>query len=392
MLVILYVRLGPYHVARVRAAAAHTPVTVVELSGAATDYAWDPVETPGLERVTLAPGKRHLDLSPATLRARVARALRTHAPDAVALPGWSDPAALAALAWCRRHGVPTVVMSESTAHDAARAWWREGLKRRVVAQFGAGLVGGRPHVAYLRTLGLPPARIRMGYDVVDNRHFADGADAARAHAEALRRTMGLPARYWLASCRFIPKKNLPRLLDAYAAYRRARPDDARDVVLLGDGPLRAEVEQRRDALGLAGCVHLPGFQQYDALPAYYGLADGFVHASTVEQWGLVVNEAMAAGLPVAVSARCGCAPDLVAEGHNGVTFDPFDTDAITNALVRLHDADAAALGAASRARIARWTPERFGTNLLAAARLARHAPLPPPSWADRLLLRALQRR
>ena len=52
----------------------------------------------------------------------------------------------------------------------------------------------------------------------------------------------------------------------------------------------------------------------------------FVHASTTEQWGLVVNEAMAAGLPVLVSERCGCASDLVAHGINGLLFDPYDVE------------------------------------------------------------------
>jgi 1,2-diacylglycerol 3-alpha-glucosyltransferase len=55
-----------------------------------------------------------------------------------------------------------------------------------------------------------------------------------------------------------------------------------------------------------------------------GLASAFIQASTTEQWGLVVNEAMASGLPVLVSERCGCAPDLVKNGVNGYTFDPYD--------------------------------------------------------------------
>src|SRR5262249_59830905 len=105
-------------------------------------------------------------------------------------------------------------------------------------------------------------------------------------------------------------------------YRAAAGTAAWKLVLLGEGEQRAKLEGLRDALGLRNDVSMPGFKQYDELPAYYGLASAFVHTSTTEQWGLVVNEAMAAGLPVLVSERCGCGPDLVREGVNGFTFDP----------------------------------------------------------------------
>src|SRR5438034_9827058 len=69
-------------------------------------------------------------------------------------------------------------------------------------------------------------------------------------------------------------------------------------------------------------VHLPGFKQYEELPIFYGLADAFIHASISEPWGLVVNEAMASGLPVLVSIACGCEGDLVKEKVNGFSFNP----------------------------------------------------------------------
>ena len=381
---ILFNRLGPYHWARVRGAAEEADVVAVEVTHEDTEYAWDRVDgAHGVEHVTVFPDRAPEAVPAAEQRAAVGAALAAAAPDVVAVPGWSVPAALAALDWCVATGVPAVVMSASTALDAPRRWWSEAVKRCVVRQFDAGLVGGTPHAAYLAALGVPAARVFVGYDVVDNAHFAAGAAAARADADAVRARLGLPARYFVAIGRFIPKKNLPRLLDAYAAYRRAAPrrgtEAPWDLVLLGDGPERAAVEERRARLGLETSVHLPGFKQYPALPAYYGLADAFVHASTTEQWGLVVNEAMAAGLPVVVSDRCGCAPDLVAPGRNGFTFDPYDTGALTDALLRLTaapEAERAAMGAASAAIVDGYTPAVFGRNLRRAAEAARHAPPP----------------
>jgi glycosyltransferase involved in cell wall biosynthesis len=155
--------------------------------------------------------------------------------------------------------------------------------------------------------------------------------------------------------------------------------------------MRADLERRRAELGLEASLGMPGFRQYDELPRYYGAAGAFVLASTTEQWGLVVNEAMAAGLPVLVSERCGCAPDLVEPGRNGYTFDPHDTQALARLMLEVaSDAcDRAGMGAASRAIVARWGPDRFAAGLEAAARTALTAPRRRASVADRLLLRAL---
>src|SRR5208337_5127598 len=97
-------------------------------------------------------------------------------------------------------------------------------------------------------------------------------------------------------------------------------------------------------------AHLPGFKQYEELPAYYGLAGAFVHASTAEQWGLVANEAMASGLPVLVSNRCGCATELVEEGRNGFAFDPENVEQLAGFMRRLGcgPTDAASMGMAGR--------------------------------------------
>ena len=113
------------------------------------------------------------------------------------------------------------------------------------------------------------------------------------------------------------------------------------------------------------------FKPYDELPMYYALANAFVHPSTTEQWGLVVNEAIASGLPVIVSERCGCVPELV-QG-NGFTFDPMDEHELASLLFRmatLSDDDRRRLGDASYGIAANFSPERFGEGLERAARMA----------------------
>ncbi len=392
---ILFHRLGPYHHARLNAAGRHLAVTGIELSAVDDTYAWAGVTgADHFQRMTLFHRRDVVHEPAAEISRRVHAALNQAQPQAVAVPGWANRGALAALLWCVRTGVPMILMSESSRHDERRRWWKEAVKRRVVRLFQAGLVGGRFHRDYLTELGLERERIGLGYDVVDNEHFRRGAARARANDQEERRRLGVPQRYFLASNRFIPKKNLPGLVRAFAAYRKSAGPGAWDLVVLGDGELRAELEALREQLGLGGCVHLPGFRQYEDLPAYYGLAGGFVHTSTTEQWGLVVNEAMAAGLPVLVSRRCGCVPDLVEEGRNGFTFDPHDEDGLSRHLLRMAggEYDRASMGRAGEEIIARWTPETFAEGLLRAVRAGLAAPRPRFGPVDHLLLNALMKR
>jgi len=213
---------------------------------------------------------------------------------------------------------------------------------------------------------MPRERIALGYDVVDNDYFTRGADAIRTDPTA-RQRLGLPENYFLASARFVPKKNLLGLVDAFALYRKRGGNW--NLVIVGDGLLRPELESRVDHFGIHEFVHLAGFRQYDELPAYYGLASAFVLPSTIEQWGLVVNEAMAAGLPVIVSDVCGCAPDLVVDGETGFVVPPI-ADSIAEALVKLAgDPDRALeMGRRGRERIGAWGLDRFAGGLWHAAR------------------------
>jgi glycosyltransferase involved in cell wall biosynthesis len=400
---IVFDRFGPYHVARLEAAADTADVVGIEVFGESREYAWDQVASSGrFKRITLFPGASYSESEPAAIRRAIGDALSTVRPHVVALPGWSHPAALGGLAWCRQMGVPSVLMSESTAWDERRSVIKEGLKRQVVQLCDSGLVGGAPHRAYLSSLGMPRERIHLGYDAVDNQHFAVGAQAARTSESGRAIRNDLPSAYFLASARFVPKKNLVRLLEAYAVYVRrasASPGAATkpvwDLVLLGDGELREELVGVVDRVGLAHRVHMPGFKQYTELPAFYGLASAFVHASTTEQWGLVVNEAMAAGLPVLVSRTCGCCADLVIEGENGFSFDPFSVADIAHAMMRVASSPRARLismGEKSQTIVAQWGPERFADGLRLAASQAIQSHSSRFSMFGRLVLSAMNHR
>jgi len=322
----------------------------------------------------------------------MATALGEVDPAVVMIPGWGTPASLIALEWCLRNQRPAVVMSESNASDEQRYALAESIKRIVVSLFSAGLAGGQLQREYLVTLGLPRHRVFTGYDVVDNDYFARSASEVRGQKEEVRKKYGLPQNYFLASARFVPKKNLPRLMEGFAFYRNLAGPNHWKLVLLGDGPLRPELVILRRKLELTNDVLLPGFIEHRQLPAYYALADAFVHASTTEQWGLVVNEAMATGLPVIVSNRCGCVPDLVAEGKNGFTFDPGSVKALGKLMVdmsRLSERRRDEMREESRRIVAGFTPAHFATAAQRAIDVAKATPICRTTPFSSLLLKAL---
>ncbi len=384
--------IGPYHAARSRAAFELTPFVVetIEILGRA---GFEEFRAGEAESSMFA---RHaLGLIPpirvATTRPQLHDLLTRLDPQVVFAPGWSMLESRLAIEWCFMHDVPFVMMSESTRDDQPRAKAKELIKRRIIGLAASAFVGGKPQADYALELGMARDRIFLGYDMVDNDYFATNAALARKNAASLRAQHGLPEHYFLCCARLIEKKNVSRLVDAFAMYRERAGRAAWDLVVVGPGPLRAEIEEVIEARRVSGAVQLVGARDYAALPLYYGLAEAFILPSTMDQWGLVVNEAMAAGLPVLVSTRCGCVRDLVEEGRNGFTFDPFDVRAIADAMFRvaLEHCDRAAMGAASQAIITKWGRERFASGFEAAASAALAGPRRASSIIDRTMLWAL---
>lgn len=453
-LAILFDNFGPYHHARLRAAAGVGDLLAVEVAHRSGEYAWNrstETEASSVENgrkeskgrqawqaITLFESGNSRQASTRELAQRLDQALGAFQPQVVLVPGWASKAPLCSLRWCVAHDIPAVLMSESTAWDERRVGWKEWIKRQLVGLCSAGLAGGSPHADYLAQLGLPRERIFLGYDAVDNDYFAAKAEEIRSQKSEISSPVRPPtsdlrplpsAPYFLVSARFIEKKNLPRLLEAYARYRQLAsqtpPSSAPwSLVLLGDGSLRADLCRLISDLGLQHSVLLPGFKQYPELPAYYAHAGAFIHASTTEQWGLVVNEAMASGLPVLVSNRCGCAQDLVQDGVNGFTFDPLNVEQMAQLMLKISVMDSsspprpgssllrfgekvsegrmrcgpegqgevsslASFGAESARLISQWGPERFAAGLQAAAECALRVGPVKSTLAQRLILKAL---
>lgn len=379
-LAVSFTNFGPYHLGRLRAlalrlASAGGRLIAYETAGSERLYPWqtDRGDEP-FDRVTLFPDHALESLDHSACARAIRRALDRDRPAMVATAGYYRPETVAALDWAHRAGRPAILMSESQAIDHPRVWWKEAVKGRRVRRFSAALVGGPRHRDYLVDLGMPHGKIALGYNAVDNDAFARAAAAARRAPEG---RLGLPeAPYFLAVNRFVPEKNLIRLIEAFAAYRGGpKGVHAWDLVLCGGGPGSSELEDAVRRSGCAGSIHRPGFLQADALPRWYAFASAFVHPSLMEPWGLVVNEAAACGLPLLVSDRAGCVDTLVPRGGpaTGARFDPRDTADIEARLRWIagrtgHERDEMGRNAAEV--VANWGPGRFARGMLDAMALA----------------------
>lgn len=316
---------------------------------------------------------------PAVSADRVNEVLVQLEPDVLFIPGWSFEICRQCLTWCRKQSVPAVLMSESKKDDEPRSWFKEQLKKFMyVRHFEAALVSGAIHADYASFLGVPRSKIFTGYGVVDNAYFEAGADGARRMPTETRAMFpGIPTRpYFIAASRLVERKNILGLIRAYRGYLDHEKDErgAWDLVICGNGPQLDAVKHEVSSCHLDNRVHLPGFVTYSEMPAWYGMAGAFVHPALQEQWGLVVNEACAAGLPVVVGNTVGASYDLVVDGENGFLIEPANPGDIAEKLALIARCTADTLrkmGNHSRQLVGKLSPERFGAGVVSAVLAAK---------------------
>lgn len=261
--------------------------------------------------------------------------LNSENPDVVIIPGYDSKVNLAALGWCRRKGKGAVLMSDSQKRDFPRYIWKEYLKKILLKNFDTAFVAGKAAADYIKHLNMAPDKIFTGCDVVDNCFWEDWSNFVRQDPHFWQKKLGLPDKYFLTVCRLVPTKNIVGLISAYVEYI-TKVENPWALVIVGSGAQQNKIEQLIKALSLDSKVFLLGQLTPEQVAPVYSLASTFILASSIhETWGLVINEAMASGIPVLVSKICGCVPDLIIEGVTGYTFDPKDDTLIVDLLLQV---------------------------------------------------------
>ena len=289
-------------------------------------------------------------------------------PETILCGGYNYPASWESLWWARRRSARFVLWTESNERDQRSGRTGvEWLKRYFVKSCDAFVVPGRSSFAYLRTLGASDQLIFTAPNAVDNAFFAAEAGNARVHAAEFREKLKLPSRFVLFAGRLVREKGVFDLLEAYAKLESGLRSDV-GLVFAGEGSSREELARQAKRIN-PGTVSFPGFSQREDLAALYALAEALVLPTHSDPWGLVVNEAMACGLPIIVSSVAGCSADLVDDGWNGFVVPPRDLEKLSMAIdsVVRQTGLRQQMGARSLERIRNYSPEACADGLAAAA-------------------------
>lgn len=278
--------------------------------------------------------------------------------DAFLVHGWYNKSYWQAMRSCWRTKTPLLVRGDSqtrTERSLLRRLVKSATHRWFVPRFDGYLVVGKLARDYLLTYGASADRMYFTPHFVDNSFFERGADAARPRRDALRKQWGLPddKTVFLFVGRFVPGK---RCGDFVAALGQSAARGAKVAgLLVGDGPDRPALEALARDCGAP--TRFAGFLNQRQVVEAYAAADVLVLPSVVDTWGLVVNEAMAAGLPAIVNERVGCGPDLVAPGKTGFVHADGDVSAIAGFMEALegdrHCLDA--MSVAARRKVAEYS-------------------------------------
>jgi glycosyltransferase involved in cell wall biosynthesis len=304
----------------------------------------------------------------------VAASLQRLQPGVILCGGYNYLASWQAAYWARRMRVPFLLWVESTSADQRRGHASvEALKRHFLRLCTGFVVAGLSSRQYMRQFGIADRLIFMAPDAVDNEFFRKGAEAARGNSRALREQLRLPPRYFLNVGRLIAVKGVFDLLEAYAKLEAQLRENV-SLVFVGDGVAKPELEARARQIA-PGHVDFRGFLQRDDLPAVYALAETLVFPTHSDPWGLVVNEAMACGLPVIATDVAGCTPDLVLDSVTGWVVPANNPARLAEALSRVstHPDQATQMGRQAARKIDDHSPAACANGMAEAALFVRDA-------------------
>lgn len=357
---LIWAQFSAYHVDRLQAVgqrlAGRATVLSVEVCSKSAVYAWAPSnEVKGTRKIRLFADARYEDIHFLKRWWAMFRATR-HCDTVYVGIGYNEPDALLLALTLRLVGVRVIMMTASKWDDRPRRSVMELGKLLLLSPFSAALVGGARQMSYVRFLGFRRRQVRPGYNTVD-------IERIRAQAQSL--TGGAqPAfadRPFIYVGRFVTKKLLYHTLDAYAAYVKQAKSTPHRLLMIGSGDLEPELRAQCDRLGISRLVDWPGFLDAPDVAARLSHGLALVLVSREEQWGLVINEALAVDLPIIASSQVGAREALVRNLENGFVVEPGSVEGLTRAMLAVAESEArwTRLSQASAARAWLGDAQRF---------------------------------
>lgn len=282
--------------------------------------------------------------------------------------GWYTKSMWQAMMACWRTGTPLLIRGDSHL-NVDSGWVKKTVKDIVyplfIRRFSVCLSVGKWSAEYFSHYGA--RRVIQSPHFVDNTWFAEQSAKFVSFAGDIRDQLGIPQEsfVFLYAGKFEEKK---RPMDLLTAVKKSIEigisREKIHLLMVGDGVLRQECERFAVANSLP--VSFAGFLNQTEIPKAYAVADVLVLPSDGrETWGLVVNEAMACGLPVIASDRVGCGPDLIRQGKTGYIFPCGDTEALSEVMKKCAlTADMQTMGVAAQAHIAGYSVEKAAQSIV----------------------------
>lgn len=366
---IVWTKFLPYHIARInhlrkRLNAEGHRLTAIEVASRDSLYPFPDQQVTPEDYVCIFSGKSYRALPPMAIHTRIYSTIERLAPDVVISPSTPFPSGMASIKYCLKKNKFSAIMDDAWQLTDTRGPLITAVKKIIHQIVDAAFIPSPFHASYYEQMGFPPDRIVYGVDVVDNDFYSRHSRSAVERGEELRRELNLPKKYFIFVGRFIKRKGIETLLQAFRHYRSTAGSAAWDLVLIGDG---IEIGEYKVSAQKIDGVHFVGAQYGEKLCAYYGLAKVLIIPSDVETWGLVVNEAMACRLPVISTSGCGAARALIEEGKNGWIFQPRDHRHLSRLMTAVSSLPEDVLkekGEHAFRTIQSYSPETFSSSVL----------------------------
>ncbi|KGN72898.1 hypothetical protein HQ47_08510 [Porphyromonas macacae] len=326
---------------------------VIEIAGKGSPYAFAGCETnlTGHWRI-LFPEKKMEDLSPSQIKPLLIRNLQEINPDIVVAGAIAFPSGAISVMWAKKNHKGVVIFDDTKVEDVPRGFFVNFIKKRIYRNVDSVVYPASPWDKTAFSWGFKKEQIFYGVDVVDN-NFWKLSDEPIILREPKMVVVG----------RLVKRKNIDFLI---RVFQECNTQDY-ELLIVGEGPEKnnlkclAESDQN---------IRFLPFMKQSELRELYKRVSAFIIPSTFDTWGLVINEAMAAGLPVIASSKCGATEVLVKDGVNGYVFNPEDDGTSMkkklDVFLNLSEEARRELGLASEKIISDWGIDRFAEEMLKA--------------------------
>ncbi len=303
-------KVGPYHNSRFNQLSLNKEllINVIETNSNSKTYLWND-EINNNYQIYKIKKDVNGSINFASLTQQLNHYLFNKKPDIIFITGWYEKSHHYIFFKSFFRKIPLILISDSRIKDHKRKFHKEFIKTLLIRGISSALVAGTESKDYLIKLKFQKENIFMPCNVIDNNFFLS------SHSKIKPKTQN----YFLCIARFVKKKNHIKLLEGFEYYKKNKGKF--DLIIIGEGPEKESILEFISTSNFSSSIFVESWKQINELPTYYKNSKALILASYSDQWGLVINEAFASGVPCIVSKNCGCYIDLIKNSNTGWGFD-----------------------------------------------------------------------